>query len=63
MKQRQGYLFLTYFFMLSPKMTSVITTRRDFSQTRKSVFSKSYFFPLCMWNQFPLIETYLGIQT
>ena len=44
-------------------MTSVITTRRDFSQTGKSVFSKSYFFPLCMWNQFPLIETYLGIQT
>ena len=65
-KQIQGYLFLTYFFALSPKMKPIfILNVRLFHKFEKNVFSKNYFSPqkLYMWNQFPLIDTCLGIQT
>ena len=66
MKQRQGYLFLTYFLMLSPKVASILSLHvRIFHKFEKKVFSKNYFFPqkLCVRDQFPLIDIGLGIQT
>ena len=52
-KQRQGHLFLTYSFALSTKMKPIFILNARF-------FHK---FPqkLYMWNQFPVIDTCLGI--
>ena len=65
-KQRQGYFFLIYFFVLSPKMATICSLYLGiFHKFDKNVFSQNYFFPqeLCMWNQFPLIDICSGIHT
>ena len=59
-------LFLKHFFVLSPEMGSIFSLHGSiFRKFEKKFFFKNYFFSrkLYMWNQFPLIDTCLGIQT